>query len=130
MTLKYYLWVTLSFLLVAGNLWAFEDVLQLKRPFLYGVFTGMLAVWVVFTVTFFRERKKPSYRVDERLKFIVKNAGFYTFLVFYLAVTVLTILAHSAAIELNFSAKQLCTWMLNAKFLVYITFFIILSRRY
>ena len=128
--MKYYVFVTLSFLLVAGNLWALEDLLQISRPFLFGVFSGMSAVWILFSIFFFVERKKPSYRVDERLKFILKNAGFYTFLVVYLAMTVLTILAYSAAVDLNFSVKQLCTWTLNGMFLVYIAFFKILSWRY
>ena len=79
---KHFILVTFLFLFVALDLLVLDSMLKFNRAFLYGVFSGMFTVWVVFTLFHIREIRKPGYRMDERMKFIIRTSGFYAFIVF------------------------------------------------
>lgn len=128
--IKHYVLVTLTFLFVAANLLLLDQVIDIKQAFLLGIFTGMSAVWVVFTIVFFLARKRSVYTIDERTKFLVRTAAFYAFIIFYFIAAFFTILLKGTAIQLNISATDLCTWGFNSMFIIYMISYFILSRRH
>lgn len=127
---KHFILVTFLFLFVALNLLVLDSMLKFKRAFLYGVFSGMFAVWIVFTFFHIREIRKPGYRMDERMKFIIRTSGFYAFIVFYLIAAFFAIIVRGTNIEIPLTVKELSTWALNLLFLIYIIIFLILSKRH
>jgi DNA-binding transcriptional regulator of glucitol operon len=127
---KHFILVTFLFLFVALDLLVLDSMLKFNRAFLYGIFSGMFTVWVVFTVFHIREIRKPGYRMDERMKFIIRTSGFYAFIVFYLIAAFFAIIVRGTNIEIPLTVKELSTWALNLLFLIYITIFLILSKRY
>jgi len=56
---KHFILVTFLFLFVALDLLVLDSMLKFNRAFLYGVFSGMFTVWVLFTLFHIREIRKP-----------------------------------------------------------------------
>lgn len=116
--------------IVLINIFILSKLLTFKAPFIYGIYTGIIFVAVVFNITAVRGLKNRAYAPDERSKMIIQKSGFLSFAIVYSLTIILTILSRSVQFHIQLPIEKFLFWATFFQMTIFGLLVFFFSRRY
>jgi len=114
---------------VSVNVFILTRLLETSLAFSLGLYTGLLAGWLLYFFRGLKEIKRLTYNTDERTQLIVQKAGSLAFWVVLSLMALFVIISYSPKVTISFKSREWGVLVMNSMLALYGVFFMILNRK-